>query len=545
MRRAVVIGIAVVAVVAATPVVAGEEQVVGSPDIDVSVTDNRFSPSERATLNVVVSNSGDIRMGGPAEYTQRVKTARNVRVSIDEGRLDGSIDVKTGTVVLGAVQDGAPRSATFGIETDGSMEPGRYEIPIKIEYDSTRVVEYLKTAQPPGYTSPEYTDFDREITETVEIVVEREPRFEIVSVSAPGLYAGDTSTVGVTLRNIGDETARDATVRLSSGSRNLAFGPLTNPRGMASVSAGEISPGETTTVSAKINAGTETVPGDYPVTARVGFTNENGVDDVSDNLSTQVSVDDERQFRIENLETENLRVGENDVSVTGRLVNLGPGAAANAVATVSSQGSITATGPESAVGDLGPNGSAPVEFTLAVSEDGEPGNRSLSFGVKYENENGDLRTLETPIRRTVTVGEEIDRFKVVDVETSVAAGESDELRLDVRNTGGYAVEDANAKIFVNSPLSSSDNSAFLGEMEPGETKTAVFTVSATGDAISKEYDGSLEVRYDDPSGNTELAGGVTFGLPVSESSGGVPLTYIVAGVIVLLVSGGVFVYTRR
>ncbi|MFP4188376.1 MAG: COG1361 S-layer family protein [Halobacteriales archaeon] len=543
MYRKALVALILVTALAAVPAVTAEEQVVGSPEIDVSVADNRFGPSDRGTLDVVLSNSGDVTNGGPAEYEERVKTARNVRVSIDEG--NAPIDVKTGTVTLGAVEDGVPRTASFGIETGESVEPGRYEIPVEIEYDSTRVVEYLETASSPGYTGPRYSDFDRSVTETVEIVVESEPRFDVVSENSSNLYAGDSGMYELTVRNVGDETARDATVRLTSGSRNIAFGPLTNPRGSTSVSASDIAPGETATVSAKINADTETTEGEYPVTARVGFDNSNGVNDISDNLSTDIFVDDERSFRLENLETKSLRVGEDDVVVTADVVNEGPAPAYNAVVTVSDEGSITPTGPESAVGTLSPGESKNVEFRLAVSEDAEPGNRSLAFGVEYENEEGDLRSTETPVRERVTVGEERDDFEVVDVETSVTAGGSNELRVDVRNTGDSKVEDANAKVFLNDPLSSSDNSAFLGEMDVGETRTAVFTVSATGDAVAKEYAGSLEVRYEDGSGDTELSDGISFGIPVAESSGGIPTAYVVAGVLVLVIAGGVFVYTRR
>ena len=539
----VVVGLVLVTALAATPVAAGEEQVVGSPDIDASVADNRFGPSERGTLDVVLSNSGDVTRGGPAEYTERVKTARNVRVSIDDGGTP--IDVKTGTVTLGAVQDGVPRTASFGIETPETLEPGTYEIPVEIRYDSTRVVEYLETATPPGYTSPSYSDFERSVTETVDIVVERDPRFEVVSERATNLYAGDTGTYELTVRNVGDETATDATVRLRSGSRNIAFGPLTNPRPSTSVSASEVAPGETATVSAKINADTETTKGEYPVAARVSFFNQNGVEDISDNLSTEVAVGNERSFRIENLETEGMRVGENDVFVSGEVVNEGPAPAYNAVVSVSSEGAITPTGPESAVGTLSPEESKPVRFRLAVPEDAEPGNRSLSFGVEYENENGDIRRSDTPVRKSVSVGEEVDDFEITGIDTSITAGGTAQLRVDVRNTGEYAVEDANAKVFLNDPLSSSDNSAFLGEMEAGETKTAVFTLSATGDAISKDYDASMQVRYEDRTGDTELADGMSFGIPVAESSGGIPTVYVVGVVLVVVVAAGVFVYTRR
>jgi hypothetical protein len=544
-RKGVLCLILIVGLVTTVSVAAGEEQVVGEPDIDVSVADNRLSPSERATLEVVVSNSGDLTRGGPAEYERRVKTARNVRISINERRLDDSIEAKTGTVVLGAVQDGAPRKASFVVETDGEIQTGRYNIPVTVEYDSTRVVEYTETAKPPGYTDPKYRDFDREVDKTFEVVVEEDPTFEAYTQGSTDLYAGDTGRFEMSVRNVGEETAHEARVRLESESKNIGFGPLANPRSSTTVSASEIPAGESELVSVKMNADPDAVPGEYPVAARVEYLNENGVEDVSDKIPVSVSVGDERRFRIDNLETEGLHVGENDVVVTGEAVNTGPATAHNAVVSVSSDGAISPTGPESAVGDLPPNGSERVRFKLAVGEDAEPGEKLLTFGVRYENDDGEVRQASTPVRKRVTVGEEVDTFEIVDVETSVEPGGSNSVELEVRNNGDYKTENANAKIFLNDPLSSSDNSAFLGNLEPGETTTAVFRVSATGDAVPKEYDASMEVRYEDRTGDTELADGMSFGLPVSESSGGIPVVYVLGGLAVVLISAGVFVYQRR
>lgn len=560
------------AFVSAVPVGAqsAEGQVLGSPDIEVSVTDNRLETGEVEELTVTLSNSGEIRIGGPQVFQERVKTARNVRVSLEEDELEAPIDVKTGTVVLGDVADGRPRTATFRVETRDDVEPGRYRIPVRVEYDATRLVDYLKTPTPPGYTRPKYRgEREETVVKDVEVVFESEPRFDVVSESASGLYAGDTGTFEVTLRNTGDETARDATVRFESESNDVGFGSLSNPRATASVSVGgsgggdtettvvdgevvpddeggsDIAPGESETVSVKMNAGSDVVEGSYPVSVRVEYDNENGVEEVSDRIRTQVGVGAERRFDIEDLRTESLRVDENDAVVTGEVVNTGNATAYNAVVTVSSDGAIRPTGPESAVGDLAPGVSEPVRFKLAVAEDAEPGRRSLTFDVEYENEDGDLRRADEPVRKPVSVGEELDSFEIIDVETSVRAGGSDTVEVEVRNNDDYTVGSANAKMFVNDPLSSSDNSAFLGEMEPNETKTAVFRVSATSDAVAKEYDASLEIRHDDRSGDTELEDGMSFGVPVSEPSGGLPIPFVVAGIVVVAASGGIFVYRRR
>lgn len=549
--------------------ITGEGLVVGEPDIEASIADNRLEPGRTVELKVTLSNSGDIEIGGPEVYQNRVEMARNVRVSIAEEELEAPIEVKTGTVVLGDLPDGQPMTATFRIETKEGAEPRRYSIPLLIEYDETRLVRYFRTTTPPGFSNPRYTGSDDQtVVKEAEVVFESEPRFDVTSSGVSNLYAGDTGVFELTIRNTGDETARDATVRLETGSSDIAFGPLNKPRPSASVSAADssgvselapgeprselvpnerpgLAPGESETVSVKMNAGDETTPGSYPVSVRVEYFNENGVEEVSERIQTQVRVGKERRFRIEDLRTESLRVDENNAVVRGNVVNTGTATARNVVVTLSSRGTITATGPEAAVDDLEPGESKPVRFDLAVAEDAEPGRRSLSFNVEYENDDGDIRKLSDPVRVPVTVGEEVDSFEVVSVDTSVEAGGSDTVELEIRNTGGYPVEDANAKMFVNDPLSSSDNSAFLGEMDENETKTAVFTVSATGEAVAKEYGASLEVRYDDRTGDTELADDMSFGIPVDESSGGLPLPFILAGVVVVMASGAVFVYQRR
>jgi hypothetical protein len=265
---------------------------------------------------------------------------------------------------------------------------------------------------------------------------------------------------------------------------------------------------------------------------------------------------------VENVETERLRVGEDDVVVTGEIVNHGPAPASNAVVKLAAGSSagpsgasggappaaarspVQVTNAESGVGTLEPGESQPVRFTLAVSEDAEPGSQTLNFVVDYENSDGDLRQSTSPIRKSVEVGAERDQFTVVDVETSVSAGSADTLTVTVENTGDTTVRDANAKLFVNDPLNAPDNSAFLGELEPGETTTATFEVAAAGEAQTKAYAGSLEIRYEDGSGDSELADGMQVGVPVAPASGGLPFAYVGLGLGVVVLTGGVYVWRR-
>jgi hypothetical protein len=566
MRRLLAVLVAATLVLSAAPAVTAqpEEQVVGQPALELSAPDNRFGPSERGALTVVVSNGGDVKKGGPGSFTDRVTTARNVRVSVVDERVDAPIEFKSGTALLGSITTARPATATFQLETGEDIEPGTYRIPVRLEYDYTRIVTYEQGRS--GPQDPDFSDSFRETTAYVEVVVEPQAKFAVDSTGS-GLYAGDTGLMNVSVTNTGTETASDATLQLRSRSPSVYFGPQTSPQQSTSVFISELRPGESATASVEVGAKSETTPGEYPVEARVVYENDNGVTTESDAMPTEVRANAERRFSVENLKTERLRVGEDDVVVTGDVVNHGPASARNAVVKLavggspggtpsgsspgstgpgapSSAGPVVVTSAESGVGTLEPGESREVRFRLAIAEDAEPGSQTLHFGVEYENADGDLRQSTNPIRESVDVGEERDTFEVVGTETAVTAGGSAVLHVTLANTGDEAVTDANAKLFVNDPLSAPDNSAFLGAVEPGETTTATFQIEADGSAQTKEYAGSVEIRYEDESGDSELADGLQVGIPVVPASDNLPLTYIGIGLTVVVLTGGVYTWRR-
>jgi hypothetical protein len=209
-------------------------------------------------------------------------------------------------------------------------------------------------------------------------------------------------------------------------------------------------------------------------------------------------------------------------------------------------GTVTPTNGEAAIGTLAPGESADVSFTAAIASDAEPGSNSFTFDVEYENADGDVLTASNPLRKTAVIEAERDRFEVSNVSTTVTPGGTAQLSADVRYVGDDPISAVNARLFTSDPLSTSDDGAFLGQMEPGETSTATFRISATSDALPKEYASSIEVRYDEADGDTEFTDGMPIGVPVDEPSGGPPVPPVVVGIVVVLaVIGGVVWYRRR
>jgi hypothetical protein len=542
-----VVALAVVAlVVSAVPVSAAyDDIVVGRPSLDLDAQGDRLAASEDRVLTVIVTNDGQVDDGGPAPYEREVTTARAVRLEVLDDRIDAPIEVTSGPVTLGSVPDGRSARATFQVETGADLAPGTYRIPVRVEYQYRHAVEYRVVDGPPGYMNPDYADSRRGRTKHVTVRVAPEPRFDVIAANTSGLVAGDTGDLRFVIENVGSETARDATVRLTASERGLYFGAPDARTPNASVYVDSLAPGEHHAATVKVGASDDLSSGSYPVRVALTYEDTNGIARRSSPLSAGVDVGAEREFVLRNVTTDRLRVDEDDAVVRAEVQNVGDVAAHDAVVRLASRGAVRVTGPESAVGDLAAGESAPVTFRLAVPADAEPGSRSLAATVEYENAAGDVRTTRTPLREAVTVRPEREPFEVVDVATALTAGGSAQVRVTLRYAGETPATDAEARLFVTDPLSASDAAAYLGTMASNETRTAVFRVDAGDDALAKRYTGAVEVRYDDDDGDSTLADGTRVGIPVAPSSGGLPFGYLGVGVGMVALGGVVAVYRRR
>jgi hypothetical protein len=462
-----------------------------------------------------------------------------MRIGVLEDRIDAPIDVKTGTQTVSRLASGGAVSLQYQLEI-GDLKPGTYRIPIRVSYEHTRAITYGP------YRNTERTRSEDDEIQYITVTIEDKPQFSIVETDANAVYAGGNSEFAFSLKNTGTREATDTRVSLSTQTSGVYFGTGASPSQTTSVFLSSLAANETRRISTEMGASTDVSAGTYPIAVTAEYENDNGITKTSDRLQTGLTIQSEREFILQDLSTTDFRVDEPEATIQGAIVNEGSGTVRNAVVQMNQKQGITITNGESAVGDLGPGEAAPVSFTVDIPAAVEPGTQSFSFAVEYENADGDVLTTSTPIRKSLRTGAERDRFEVVSVATSVTAGGSDSLTVDLRYTGSETVENANAKLFTSDPLSASDDGAYLGTVEPNETVSATFQVSATDDALNKSYSSSIEVRYDEQDGDTRFTGSLSLGVPVEQSSsGGIPFLSagILAGGIVLV--GGFIVYKRR
>jgi hypothetical protein len=517
--------------VATAPVTAVDRVVVGRAELSLSVPDNRVVPGERTTLDVYVVNDATIVRGGPQTFVDRVTTARSA--TLDVGELPG-IDVETDEIPFGVVPEGTHGPAAVELTVPESVPPGTYHLPVELEYTYTAAVAYERGDLD---AEPEYEE--RTVTRSVEIpiVVEEQARFRVVGMTTDA-QVGGSGTMTVSVRNVGSAPAREASVQLTSANDDLRFGEAAS----AASFVGEWRPGETKTATYPVAIVEDAELRDYTVTGRVSYTDTDGLARSSNELRSSVRPLAEQAFSLSGVES-TLRVGH-EGTVTGTVTNEGPLPITDAVVAFRPVSpNFDASETEFAIPDLAPGASAPFAFDVEVSSAADPGARQLRFVVDYESEDGDGRTSDALTAR-IDVAPERDPFTVEVTEATVRAGGSGRLTLTVTNAESETLSDVSAKLFVDDPISTGDDEAFVDELGPGESAEISFEVSAAGSAFPKDYPVSLDFEYDRADGTTEISD--TFRLPVTveeRRGGGLPLGVLLGvGVAVIVI---VVVAARR
>ncbi|ELY87054.1 COG1361 S-layer family protein [Natrinema altunense] len=506
-------------------------QVVGQPDITIESSAGELTPGTSVELPLSITNRGQIDRAGPSQYEQRVTTARGL--SLDFQDENSPIDVDSGPVSVGNVPTGTRGVSPVRVTIPEHLEPGSYELPVEYEYSYTRVVEYSQA-------SAEYNDLTRTRTATLTIEVEDKPQFEVVGVES-NAQVGDRNDVSVTLRNTGTKTARDASVTAKSQTAEMSFGagPETSTGYV-----GEWKPDETKTVTYSIALSDDAPHRGYSLGLNVGYTDSDGIERTSPPLETGISTAAEQSFALENVSS-TLRVGE-DGSISGTVTNTGPKRVNSTVVRFTDEESPNVIPIERsvAVGSLEPGDSASFRLPIEVSSEAEAGAKSLNFAVRYRNSEAEIRQY-TKLDVTADIAPERDQFDVDVQESTITAGGERAISVSVTNELNQTVTDVEARIFADDPLDTGDDdTGYVESLEPGESVTMTFELSAAESATEKTYPVSFDFRYDDERNKSQLSNTIRVPMSVTAADGGFPLSLVLITGSLLIGAVGVFWYRR-
>jgi len=149
------------------------------------------------------------------------------------------------------------------------------------------------------------------------------------------------------------------------------------------------------------------------------------------------------------------------------------------------------------LGNVVPGKTYEATFKVKALDDASPVEYPATLLVKYKSMNEWV--VSDPIRIGIKVNHKMS-FEVIGVP-KIAQGEEKVITVEIKNLGNVTAREATARITIVDPFSSSDDTAYIGTLKPGEVKRISFKIKVSKDATPKIYGLDLEVKYKNPEGD--------------------------------------------
>jgi len=519
------------AVGADAPAQTTDRQIRGSPVLDLFLSQRTVPSGADSQVTVDILNTGEMEIGN--DLDPRVTTARGLTLEVDDG--DVPIEVGDGTTVVGDVRtDASPVQVPLDVTVPDDVPDGEYEVEVTARYRYTFEV------------IPEFNDHkDRRGIDDFDltVVVDDGARFAILETETDA-QVGGSGDVTATLRNVGDEVARDAVVTGST----TGSGAVIGGDGSGEAFVGDWEPGENRTVTFDSTVSPEFGGGAYAFVSTVDYRDRDGIEESAPSSRAGVVPAPEQSFSVENVEG-TLEVGYSG-TVSGTLTNEGPLDVDDAVLVADPQSQRVSVGESRyALPEIPAGESVEFSFDADVNGNADPGPRQFRFTTEYESGDSTIAVDET---RRIEVAPRQPEFGLVADNTTVPAGETRRVSFEITNQRPETLSSINAGLYADSPLSAPNDEAFVDELEPGDSTEIWFEVSAAPGASVETHPVELDFRYDDERGNDRISDVTQYPIEVTEpaddggfSVGGLPIGALAVGLLVAVAVAGAVVWYRR
>jgi hypothetical protein len=254
--------------------------------------------------------------------------------------------------------------------------------------------------------------------------------------------------------------------------------------------------------------------------------------EVSETIDLPVRIRPEAFLQLESMSAEHLNAG-NEGYVAMKLLNGGFLDAESAIVKIARNGNSPVVPTDSSVyiGDFPMNSTVDTRFKVSVSREAGEQSYPLDVYLVYRDQVGDTRTSDTltigvPVRGKIS-------FTITEQPGPIRAGEKRVIEVEYENTGAATAYATQARISAVDPFTSNDDTAFLGDLEPGEKAVARYEVSVDGSATDKEYGLDSEIRYRDALDNSQISDTMKVQVTVEKSSNLLPaVAVLIIGAII-------------
>ena len=212
----------------------------------------------------------------------------------------------------------------------------------------------------------------------------------------------------------------------------------------------------------------------------------------------------------------------------------------------SGQSPIIPTDSSVFIGDFPRNGIVTCRFKVSVSGDAARQTYPVDVAVTYENRYGEIVTSSTDTVG-IPVGGKLS-FSVISAPAQVSPDSDNVITVVFRNNGDATAYHSQARISAVDPFTSSDDTAYIGDLKPGENVTARYQIYTREEAEIKTYLLDAEIRYRDALDNSQVSD--SFKVPVSvepkpASDGLVSMLPVILVIAIIGIGAGYYLLVMR
>ena len=373
-----------------------------------------------------------------------------------------------------------------------------------------------------------------------------------ITVQNSGLNADQFVLQGTIDRDDVPTTAKMVTIGLTAGNAPVVV--KTDPQNIGDVK----SPGQVTVqIAAKITS--DATAGEYQLPLTIRYTYLASSDQpASDTLQSHyrqvnetfpITIKIKPQVQIQVLEAvpENLSVGTGGY-LDLKIKNTGFEDGKKATLTILRNGNspIIPTDSSLFIGDFPRNGIVSGRYKVAVSGDAGEQTYPVDIIVSYENRDGDIvtslpDTVGVPVQGKIT-------FAIVSDPIRLTPGSENVVAVQYRNSGESTAYHAEARLSAVDPFTSTDSSAYLGDLKPGDTVTAQYRLSTGGAAVVKDYTLDTDVRYRDALDDSQISDTIKVQVkvvPAQQSNWPMPVLPLIILAAVIGIGAGYYLLVMR
>jgi hypothetical protein len=346
-------------------------------------------------------------------------------------------------------------------------------------------------------------------------------------------------------------TAKTVTIGLASAGDAVLI--KTDPQAV-----GDIRGGNTVTVQFKAKISANATAGEYhlPLTLRYRYPRvivqeaadvfEFTYNEAEDTLPVTIRIQPRVKAEVIEAGAEELTVGSEGY-LNLKIKNTGPenGTMASVKLLRNGQSPIIPVDTTLFIGEFPSGDTVACRYKIAVSKDATNQMYPVDLVVSYTNREG---TVVTSSKTTIGVPVNAKPpFTILSPVPEVPRGTGRTIEVRYQNDGNMTVYDAQARISLHDPLTIGDNTAYLGDIAPGESVIARYEVEADAAAEPMVYSFESTLRYRDALGTSLESDTLLLQIavvPAASGSGGSLL--LAGGILAVIVACVAFlVYWRK